>query len=219
MPIQETRFRVSKVRGHGLFWRVFLVSLCAEVLAIVAFFGLEWSWLRKVNILWLHITLPALGCPVKVNGYTLDVLGHPFEISSYCTYVDLMICSFPLLWRVRRRLAANLAVLAGFAGIVALVNLARVLLAVYGMAKGASMFWAHDIEDYVLWYPTISIAALFWFRYAGSLWRESANDPSSSRGNEALSEMQKAESGNPKFGIEVSLLTSAVTGPERGSAP
>jgi hypothetical protein len=152
------------------FWRVVCLVLLAEATAIAAFYGLEWIWLRSLHVAFLQTILPALGCSVEASGDLLTVQGHAFKIDADCTYIDLVLCSLPLLWRVHRRRSANLAVLAGFAAGVAVVNLARVLFGVYALANGVSMFWAHDLVDYVLWYPTLGMVALLWMRSLREFW-------------------------------------------------
>ncbi|MBI4325240.1 MAG: hypothetical protein HY674_08255 [Chloroflexi bacterium] len=182
--------------------------LLAEGVAILAFYGLEWAWLRQMHVLWLQTTLQALGYHVETAGTLLTVEGQRFQIDPDCTYVDLILCALPLLWRVRRRLFANLAALAGFAGAVVVVNLARVLSGVYALAQGVSLFWAHDVVDYVLWYPTLGVVAWSWAQSLRTLWPETTEEPCRSRREEAHSEIRntKLESGNSQ-----SLLTSAAT--------
>ncbi len=144
-----------------------MLTLLAEAIAILAFYGIEWSWLRQLHVLWLQTALQALGCAVQTGLHTLTVNGRPFAISPDCTYVDLILCGLPLLWRVNRRWTANLSVLAAYAVAVALVNLARVLYGVHAFSHGVSLFWSHDLPDYVLWYPALGVLALLWLRSLG----------------------------------------------------
>jgi hypothetical protein len=146
------------------FWRVVAFALLAEGTAILAFYGLEWTWLRQLHVLWLHAALESLGCAVQTGIHCLTVAGQRFQIDPECTYVDLVVCSLPLLWRIHRRLVANLALLAGFAAAVIAVNLGRVLLGIYTITHGVSLFWAHDVVDYLLWYPTLGMVIISWAR-------------------------------------------------------
>ena len=152
------------------FWFPMLLVLLAETVAILAFYGLDWSWLRQMHVLWLQATLQALGCTVQTAGTLLTVQGQHFQIDPDCTYVDLIVCGLPLLWRFHRRWTANLAAMAAFAAAVVIVNFARVLYGIYAFTHGVSLFWAHDLVDYVLWYPTLAIVALFWMRSLKTLW-------------------------------------------------
>ncbi len=160
------------------FWKVVLLVLLAEAVAILAFYGFEWTWLRQMHVLWLQTTLQALGSHVQTAGNLLTVDGHSFQVDPDCTYVDLILCSLPLLWRFHRPPATNLTVMAGFAAAVVAVNLSRVLFGVYAHTQGMSLFWAHDLVDYVLWYPTMTVVALLWLRSLGSMWSTPA-EPSS----------------------------------------
>ncbi len=164
------------------FWQVVGIVLLAEGAAILAFCGLEWGWLRQLHVLWLQTTLQALGCHVETAGTLLTIEGQRFQIDPDCTYVDLILCGLPLLWRVHRRWSANLAVLAGFVGAVVVVNLARVLYGVYALAHGVSLFWAHDLVDYVLWYPTLGVIAWLWAQSLKTLWSEPNESVSGSTG-------------------------------------
>jgi exosortase/archaeosortase family protein len=188
------------------FWLPVIFVLLAEAAAIAAFYSLEWGWLRQMHVLWLQTTLQALGCLVQTAGTLLTVNGHAFQISPDCTYVDLAICCLPLLWRVHRRFSANLAVLAGFAAAVVVVNLLRVLYGVYAYSHGGSMFWSHDLVDYVLWYPTMGIVALLWLRSLGALCNPK---PRSSRRKETLRGQSE---------IEMSLVTPATTDTGKAAA-
>jgi hypothetical protein len=170
------------------FWTPVALTVLAGATAILVFYGLEWSRLRQLHVLWLQTTLHALGCHVEAAGTLLTVNGHHFQNDPDCTYADLIICSLPLLWRVHRRLPRNLTVLAAFAAAVLVVNLGRVLLGVYAFAHGVSLFWAHDLVDYVLWYPTMGFVALLWMQSLGTLGNNVPPRSRSSRGNEALTE-------------------------------
>jgi hypothetical protein len=189
------------------FWSVLALVLLAEAVAILAFYGFDWSGLRQLHVLWLHTTLQALGCPVQTSLHSLTVNGRAFQISPDCTYVDLILCGLPLLWRVRRRWSANLAVLAAYATAVALVNLARVLYGVYAFAHGVSLFWSHDVVDYILWYPTLGVVALFWLR---SLF------PPPSRREATLT--QRSAFRDPHSALDPSLAASAAPGTAKEAA-
>lgn len=164
--------RTVQGAGNGLrrFWSVVAIVLVAETAAILAFYGLEWTWLRSLHIAWLRTALEPLGCQVQTAGTLLTVEGRHFQIDPDCTYVDLILCSLPFLWRVNRRWTTSLGVLAAFAAGVLAANLVRVLYGVYAFSHGVSMFWAHDLPDYILWYPTMGVVALLWLRSLRALW-------------------------------------------------
>lgn len=157
------------------FWKVFWGALVAEVVATCTFYGLEWNWLRELNLQLVQAALNGLGCSLEAQDRSLTLPGRVFLITPDCTYVDLIICSFPLLWRVRRSFIGNCGVLTLFAMAVFAVNLPRVALAVYVTANGGSLFWSHDMVDYVLWYPTLAVVALGWLRSLGTLRRDFSN--------------------------------------------
>lgn len=147
-----------------------MLVVLAEAAAIAAFYGFQWEWLRTANVACLHAILQGLGCHVQSIGHAMTVEGRAFVADRDCTYVDLILCSLPLLWRVRRSLADNAAVLASFAAVVVVVNLARATLAIYVTARGGSWFWSHDMVDYVLWYPTLGAVGLLWAQSLKTLW-------------------------------------------------
>lgn len=173
--VSDSLYRARKAArqpgGRG-FWRPILLVLFLEALAVLAFYGFEWSWLRRLHVLWLQDVLQSLGCALQAGLYSLTVNGREFQISRDCTYVDLIICGLPLLWRGRQHWVGNLTVLAAYAGAVVLVNLIRVLYGVYAYANGVSLFLAHDFLDYLLWYPTMAILVFLWVRSLRTLWFE-----------------------------------------------
>lgn len=90
-------------------------------------------------------TTPSKGClghPAIPLGSGLDVrilLGQElFQVTANCTYADLMLLLAPLVWRPRRSLAANAAVLSLLVPGVFVFNLARLVLAVELHGRGLS---------------------------------------------------------------------------------
>lgn len=158
------------------FWKVVGVALLVEVVAILVFYGSDWLWLRRLHVTWLQSTFQGLGCEVQAAGTLLTVDGHRFQVDPDCTYVDLILCSLPLLWRVHRRPAANVVVMAAFATSVLVVNLVRVLFGVHGVTRGISLFWAHDFVDYLIWYPALGIVAFLWVGSLRTLWSSLENE-------------------------------------------
>lgn len=144
--------------------KAILGTMGGEIAAIIAFYGLEWLWLRQSLVNALALILPVLGCTVYSGHYSLTVGDRLFQFDPDCTYVDLALCSLPFLWRIRRPIITNVAVLTAFAGAVMLGNLIRVALGIYAVSHGASTFWAHDIPDYILWYPSLIVVAVSWLR-------------------------------------------------------
>ena len=78
-----------------------------------------------------------------------------------CTYIDLVLILIPFLWRVEVSPGRNLVWLAAFTVAVQLVNLARVWFSIWFFSRGGSWFLAHDLPDYLLYYPTLVLVILW----------------------------------------------------------
>jgi hypothetical protein len=162
--IRNRQRTIRQVSASIVPWNAICCTLAAEVTAIAAFYALEWRWLRQALVGALGVILPAIGCSVHTALYSLTVGNRLFQFDSDCTYVDLVLCSLPFLWRTHRRLAANLVVMSAFASIVLMGNLVRVALGICAVSHGVSTFWAHDVPDYMLWYPTLIVVCVLWLR-------------------------------------------------------
>ena len=94
----------------------------------------------------------------------LSVEGNVHYYTAECTYLDLVLIIAPLLWvfgaslwRNTRRIAiAALVILGG--------NLIRTWASVYFHVRGMDRFYAHDLPDYIIWWPTVVVLALLALR-------------------------------------------------------
>jgi exosortase/archaeosortase family protein len=133
----------------------------------IAFYSLDWLTfrylLRDFVMFILSNTLHVL--PVLHDGSPGFGIGQQvFVFTPECTYFDLMFMVGPLLWSTNTTFRRNIVRIgACFIGI-ALVNLLRVCASIWITAQGADWFYAHDLPDYIVWWPTAAVACVFALR-------------------------------------------------------
>jgi hypothetical protein len=164
LSILSSRRFVTIQKTEHCSWRFVFFILSAEAFAIILFYSISWSWLRAAHALMLQAMLRLLDCNVQSVAPFFMVEQHAFAVDADCTYVDLILCGLPLLWRTHRNALGNFAWMVSFVAAVTLVNIPRMTLAVYVTAHGGSWFWSHDMIDHVLWYPTLGLIAISWIR-------------------------------------------------------
>lgn len=128
-----------------------LIRLAALGALLPLYYAFEWMPLRLAVRDALAAILQLLGHPAIPLGSGLDVRillrQELFEVTANCTYADLMLMLAPLIWRPRRSLTANAAVLALLVPGVFAFNLARLVLAVELHGRGLSWDQAHHLPD------------------------------------------------------------------------
>jgi hypothetical protein len=139
-----------------------LLTLLLFGCAVTLFYSLDWLWLRQLQVNTLAALLGVFGHSVLAQGFELKTGTAWVTITPECTYVDWILCASPFLWRFGKPLSANLSRLAFLAATVSVVNLIRTLVPILVSANGGSWFWAHDLVDYLLWYPGLAAVILFW---------------------------------------------------------
>jgi len=136
--------------------------------ALGALYGLFWVW----DWMPLRVFLrDVIGWSVRVSGYNpisfvhegspaLSVEGCVHYYTAECTYLDLLMMVLPFVWVFGASARSNILRI----GIVTLVilggNLVRCWAAVYLDVQGVSRFYAHDLPDYIIWWPTVAIVVL-----------------------------------------------------------
>lgn len=146
--------------------------IAKRFVALTALLGLyhAWDWMPLRTM-----QRDLIGWSLRVSGYTSTsfvydgspALGVEDKIHYYspeCTYLDLFLMVVPFVWvlGVKRRnnvLRISIAVLVISGG-----NLIRCWAAVYLDVVGVERFYAHDLPDYIIWWPTVIIVALLALR-------------------------------------------------------
>ncbi len=171
MPALRQRLKSARpllVRyGSLLGSRFALLAALCFALAIVVFYACQWGWLRSAVAALLTAALRASGLPATRSLYEISVGGLRVAITPECTYVDWFLCAAPWIWR-RGPLANNLLRVIALAAGVGAANFLRLYLAICGALAGLPWWAAHDVPDYILWYPGVVLAFLFWLRAAAA---------------------------------------------------
>jgi len=151
------------VTKHGAAYRI-----SALVVLLALFYSWDWMAFR---VMLRDVT----GWSVRVSGYdptsfvyegspALGVEGKVHYYSPECTYLDLLMIVAPFLWVFGASRWSNILRI----GIVALViqgwNLVRCWAAVYFDVLGVDRFYAHDLPDYIIWWPTVAAVVLLALR-------------------------------------------------------
>lgn len=149
-----------KSKGHRLALKITACRLAALGLAVAVFYGVSWLPYRvalRDGVGWVMrraglATSTAVfeGSPALIAG------GKQFYFTPDCTYVDLWLILIPFLWRLDWSWRRNAGCILGFGLLVGAVNFLRVCVSTYFYARGHSWFMAHDLEDYILYYPTLA---------------------------------------------------------------
>ncbi|UCC32399.1 MAG: hypothetical protein JSU86_08980 [Phycisphaerales bacterium] len=159
---------MARRKGHLIGRR--RVTRRVSVLALLAamFYALDWMPFRVVQrdvigwslrvagydtVAFIHEGSPALGAEGKVHHYT-----------AACTYLDLLIIVAPLVWVFGASHRSNILRIAIAALVILGGNLIRTWAAVYLDVLGVERFYAHDLPDYIIWWPTVAVVALLALR-------------------------------------------------------
>ena len=145
--------------NRSLAWRLLALAGCW-----LLFWSLDWMALRNGLAQALHFLLPIWGhwsTVHVVDGQVLLVVdGIRFWISARCTYVDLVLCISPFLWRPALPIAVNFAnLLLAFVAVQG-INFARLLGTHLAVARGTHWTLAHDVPDLTLWSLALAVAVL-----------------------------------------------------------
>ena len=142
--------------------------LAGLALGVGLFYAVSWMPLRIAVRDAAASCLQTVGMRVDVTAFegspALRVAGKQFHFTPDCTYIDLVLILIPFLWRVEASPGRNLVCLAAFTAVVQLVNLVRAWFSIWFSSHGGSWFLAHDLPDYLLYYPTLVIVILWALR-------------------------------------------------------
>lgn len=141
---------ILQIDNQRLAWRLLALAGCW-----LLFYMLDWMVLRNWLAQGLYVALSMLGhvstADVTNNNVRLVVDGILFRISARCTYLDLVLCMFPFLWRAGLPTRVNLGfLLLAFVAVQA-INFARLVASHLALSRGASWALAHDVPDLLLW--------------------------------------------------------------------
>jgi len=116
-----------------------------------------------------------IGWSLRVAGYAPEAFVHEgspalrvaqevYFYTAECTYLDLLMIVLPFVWvfgasRRRNILRMGIAALVILGG-----NLIRAWASVYFNVRGTDWFYAHDLPDYIIWWPTAVIIPLLALR-------------------------------------------------------
>ena len=148
----------------------YIVPYRLAVLSVLLawFYGSEWMPARKA-------VRDVVASSIALSGYTVEafsyrgspairVEGKIHYYSAECTYLDLLVMVVPFLWVFGLRRRANVLRLAIAALVIFGANVLRCWGAVYLDVLGVDRFYAHDLPDHVIWWPTVLVVALLALR-------------------------------------------------------
>jgi len=132
------------------------------------YYGLDWMPLRVAQ-------RDAIGWSLRASGYEPWSFVHEgspairagHEVYFYteeCTYLDLVMIVSPFIWVFGASLRRNILRVSITALVILTGNVVRCWVAVYLGARGIHRFYAHDLPDYIIWWPTVVAVVLFALR-------------------------------------------------------
>lgn len=141
---------IMQIENRRLAWRLLALAGCW-----LLFFMLDWMALRNWLAQGLYVVLSMWGHASSVDVTNDTVLlvvdGFKFEIDARCTYLDLVLCLLPFLWRAGLPTMVNLGTLLLAFVTVQGLNFARLVGSHHALSQGASWGLAHDLPDLLLW--------------------------------------------------------------------
>lgn len=148
--------------------KIMLCRMAGVGLAVALFYGVSWLPLRgavRDGVSWVmqhggFVTTVAVyeGSPALLVG------SKRFYFTPDCTYVDLWLVLIPFLWRLDWPWQRNLGRILGFGVMVCVANFIRVCASIYLSATGHSWLVAHELPEYMLYYPTLLVVVLIALR-------------------------------------------------------
>jgi hypothetical protein len=94
----------------------------------------------------------------------IQVEGKTYFYTAECTYLDLVMMVTPFLWVFGASLRRNILRIAITTLVMLSANFVRCWAAVYLDMLGVDRFYAHDLPDYIIWWPTVGMAVLLALR-------------------------------------------------------
>jgi len=148
--------------------RFLVVRVCVLGALLSFFYLLDWMPLRQAQrdviawafresgyyaITFMHEGSPAINIGETAHLYTAE-----------CTCLDLVMTVVPFLWVFGARYQRNIVKIAVAVLIISAANLIRCCAALYLDLIGVARFYAHDLPDHILWWPTVVVVALLALR-------------------------------------------------------
>ena len=140
----------------------------ALVVLLASFYAWDWMPFRVA-------LRDVIGWSVRVSGHSptsfvyeaspaLSVEGKVHYYTAECTYLDLLMIVAPFVWVFGASRWRNMLRIAIAASVILGGNLVRCWAAVYLDVQGVSRFYAHDLPDYLIWWPTVAVVVLLALR-------------------------------------------------------
>jgi exosortase/archaeosortase family protein len=148
--------------------KIMLCRMAGVGLAVALFYSVSWLPLRRAVRDGVSWVMQHGGFITTVSVYegspALLVGSKRFYFTPDCTYVDLWLILIPFLWRLDWPWRRNLGWILGFGVMVCAANFIRLCVSTYLWATGHSWLVAHELPDYVLYYPTLLVVVLIALR-------------------------------------------------------
>lgn len=153
--------------------KIMFCRLVGVGLAVILFYGVSWLPLQvavRDGVAWvMHEAGFMTTLAVYEGSPALRVSNKQLYFTAGCTYVDMWLILVPFLWRLDWSWLRNLRWILGFGVMVSVVNFARVCMSTYLFTTGHNWLVAHDLSDYVLYYPPLFVVALVALRRDATL--------------------------------------------------
>jgi len=130
--------------------------MAASAVGYAVFRLLDWGWLQFLVRDAVAALLAGWGDGVRLEGPDLLYLGErAHRISADCTYAELCLVVLPFLWFAGASTLRNVGRIAAVVLGIQLLNVARVTAAIHLGAAGVGKLWAHDLPDYLFYWPVL----------------------------------------------------------------
>lgn len=148
--------------------KIMLNRLAGVGVGVALFYSVSWLPLRVVVRDGVARVMQQAGFQTAVTVYegspALLIGTKQFYFTPDCTYVDLWLILIPFLWRLDLSWPRNLLWLLSSGLLIGTVNFIRVCMSTYLHTSGYSWLVAHELPDYLLYYPTLLVVAMIALR-------------------------------------------------------
>jgi len=139
----------------------FMVRLLFVAAGLAAFFALPHAYVRIIYAKFIACLLLATGQHVELISGDIGIkssLGIHYLVTADCTYLDWLAVVTPWLVNMETpiRSLRDCLLVTGF---IFLYNSIRIYASIMLSEQGLPWFWAHDLYDYLTWYPSVILAS------------------------------------------------------------
>ncbi len=154
--------RINKIKI--IFPKEIYLVILGVLLGIILYYICDWGFLENITAKTVAHILCLTGHEAKVYENIIEIDNLSWIINDECTYVDWLLIAMPLVIgfsnKIVKRCAAAVILIMGWF----FINTIRVWVAISLHSKGHSWFFSHELPAYFLWYFTLLMIILVWFK-------------------------------------------------------